>query len=167
MTLEIHPLPASRLVVAQPIEVATNHKMQGQSAWAMTGLIEPQPISPLLLRELAMGPSVICMCGAGMRYTILLVCADKMFLDTRSLVLETAGYRTLRASDSHERSRAGILLQCGHHQYHFFRRSTGGIRHASTREESQNFSSPSGYKGDSTRIVGGNGQESTSSWVTH
>jgi hypothetical protein len=85
-------------VVAQPIEVATNHKMQGQSAWAMTGLIEPQPISPLLLRELAMGASVICMCGAGMRYTILLVCADKMLLDTRSLVLETAGYRTLRAS---------------------------------------------------------------------
>jgi hypothetical protein len=37
-------------------------------------------------------------CGAGMRYTILLVCADKMLLDTRSLVLETAGYRTLRAS---------------------------------------------------------------------
>ena len=38
------------------------------------------------------------MCGAGMRYTILLVCADKMLLDTRSLVLEIAGYRTLRAS---------------------------------------------------------------------
>jgi len=33
-----------------------------------------------------------------MRYTILLVCADKMLLDTKSLVLETAGYRTLRAS---------------------------------------------------------------------
>jgi hypothetical protein len=33
-----------------------------------------------------------------MRYTILLVCADKMLLDTRSLVLEIAGYRTLRAS---------------------------------------------------------------------
>jgi len=30
---------------------ATNHKMQGQSAWPMTGLIEPQPISPFLLRD--------------------------------------------------------------------------------------------------------------------
>jgi hypothetical protein len=53
MTLEIHTLPASRRVVAQPIEIGneSHNLMQGQSAWPMTGLIEPQPISPFLLRD--------------------------------------------------------------------------------------------------------------------
>lgn len=99
------------------------------------------------------------MCGAGMRYTILLVCADKMLLDTRSLVLEIAGYRTLRASTLMSGLGLAFCLQFGRHRYHLFRRSTGGIPRASTQQESQHFSSPFGYKGDSTRIVGGNGRK--------
>jgi hypothetical protein len=86
-------------VVAQPIKIATNHKMQGQSAWANDRADRAATDQPITFAgPVGDGPVCIWMCGAGMRYTILLVCADKMLLDTRSLVLETAGYRTLRAS---------------------------------------------------------------------
>ena len=73
--------------------------MQGQSAWANDSADRAATDQHCSFAGLAGdGPAFICICGAGMRYTILLVCADKMLLDTRSLVLETAGYRTLRAS---------------------------------------------------------------------
>lgn len=73
--------------------------MQGQSAWANDRADRAATDQPITFAGLVGdGPVCICTCGAGMRYTILLVCADKMLLDTRSLMLKTAGYRTLRAS---------------------------------------------------------------------